>query len=352
MPARARRRCSAAVRSDRAAVAQGVEQQRVPRARGRSTSASRANLDAVFAPRARPRAGDVAGRRTPRSRRCWPRGCWRAAMRRRRARCLQALWDAARGRAGERDVARMSDARCSKPVRGPGEPRALPARADRASSPPTRACSTPAAGRARGTTRAAPICVSPRSTSSSRPGRRRRAPRVVGVPRRSGAPAVPRSELRSDPLPLRARARDGTRSLLRFAGARHARRAARVYLSVPRAAAFDDRLYRFAGYFAKYALVKFRKRIEHQQRFDLDGLLAMFRRRGLHAMAHGSRAGRLLLDERPAHQAAAGPVHGRAGVRCTASSGIDLARRRELRADVQEGHAMRALPASRRSRDA
>ena len=42
-----------------------------------------------------------------------------------------------------------------------------------------------------------------------------------------------------------------------------------LYVAVPRAAAFDDRLYRFAGYFAKYALLKFGKRIEHQQRFDL-----------------------------------------------------------------------------------
>jgi hypothetical protein len=53
-----------------------------------------------------------------------------------------------------------------------------------------------------------------------------------------------------------------------------------LYLSVPRAAAFDDRLYRFAGYFAKYALMKFRKRIEHQQRFDFDGLVRMFGSRG------------------------------------------------------------------------
>jgi SAM-dependent methyltransferase len=59
-----------------------------------------------------------------------------------------------------------------------------------------------------------------------------------------------------------------------------------LYLSVPRAAAFDDRLYRFAGYFAKYALMKFKKRIEHQQRFDLPGLLAHFRRRGMELTAH------------------------------------------------------------------
>lgn len=59
-----------------------------------------------------------------------------------------------------------------------------------------------------------------------------------------------------------------------------------LYLSVPRAAAFDDRLYRFAGYFAKYALMKFRKRLEHQQRFDLRGVLGAFRRRGMTLTAH------------------------------------------------------------------
>ena len=46
-----------------------------------------------------------------------------------------------------------------------------------------------------------------------------------------------------------------------------------LYLAVPRAASFDDRLYRFAGYFAKYVLLKLRKRLEHQQRFDFAGLL-------------------------------------------------------------------------------
>jgi SAM-dependent methyltransferase len=53
-----------------------------------------------------------------------------------------------------------------------------------------------------------------------------------------------------------------------------------LYVSVPRAAAFDDRFYRFAGYFAKYALMKFRKRIEHQQRFDFASLMALFYERG------------------------------------------------------------------------
>jgi SAM-dependent methyltransferase len=59
-----------------------------------------------------------------------------------------------------------------------------------------------------------------------------------------------------------------------------------LYLAVPRAAAFDDRLYRFAGHFAKYALLKFGKRIEHQQRFDLPGLLGRFGGRGFVLTAH------------------------------------------------------------------
>jgi SAM-dependent methyltransferase len=58
-----------------------------------------------------------------------------------------------------------------------------------------------------------------------------------------------------------------------------------LYLSVPRAASFDDRLYRFAGYFAKYALGKFGKRIEHQQRFDLESVLAQFEARGFEVEA-------------------------------------------------------------------
>jgi len=50
--------------------------------------------------------------------------------------------------------------------------------------------------------------------------------------------------------------------------------------------ALDDRLYRFAGYFAKYALLKFHKRLEHQQRLDLPGLLGRFGRRGLAPLSH------------------------------------------------------------------
>ena len=58
-----------------------------------------------------------------------------------------------------------------------------------------------------------------------------------------------------------------------------------LYLAVPRAAAFDDRFYRFAGYFAKYALLKLRKRLEHQQHFDLGKLLDLFGSRGMEPVA-------------------------------------------------------------------
>jgi len=58
-----------------------------------------------------------------------------------------------------------------------------------------------------------------------------------------------------------------------------------LYLSIPRAAAFDDRLYRFAGVFAKYALWKLGKRLEHQQRFDFHGVIDLFYRRGMRLTA-------------------------------------------------------------------
>ncbi len=58
-----------------------------------------------------------------------------------------------------------------------------------------------------------------------------------------------------------------------------------VYVSVPRAAAFDDRLYRFAGVFAKVVLMKFKKRLEHQQRFDFHTLIDLFYARGLRLTA-------------------------------------------------------------------
>jgi SAM-dependent methyltransferase len=62
--------------------------------------------------------------------------------------------------------------------------------------------------------------------------------------------------------------------------ARVLRPGGRVFASVPRAASFDDRFYRFAGYVAKYLLGKFKKRIEHQQRFTFDSFVAAFYRRG------------------------------------------------------------------------
>jgi hypothetical protein len=68
--------------------------------------------------------------------------------------------------------------------------------------------------------------------------------------------------------------------------ARVTRSGGTLYLSVPRAASFDDRLYRFSGYFAKFALGKFRKRIEHQQRFDLRAVLDLFCRRGFALTSH------------------------------------------------------------------
>ena len=61
-----------------------------------------------------------------------------------------------------------------------------------------------------------------------------------------------------------------------------------LYLSVPRAAAFDDRLYRFSGYVAKYGLMKFRKRLEHQQRFDFHQLIELFYARGMRLTATAS----------------------------------------------------------------
>ena len=70
--------------------------------------------------------------------------------------------------------------------------------------------------------------------------------------------------------------------------ARMTRPGGTLYVAVPRAAAFDDRLYRFAGWFAKVALLKFRKHLEHRQRFDPPGLLDLFRRRGFALVARAS----------------------------------------------------------------
>ena len=112
------------------------------------------------------------------------------------------------------------------------------------------------------------------------------------------APAAPRAPharwLRADAarLPLRGRCADAVvaHSMLEHVTdlestldeiARVLRPGGRVFASVPRAASFDDRFYRFAGYVAKYLLGKFQKRIEHQQRFSFPSFLAGFYRRGL-----------------------------------------------------------------------
>jgi SAM-dependent methyltransferase len=49
-----------------------------------------------------------------------------------------------------------------------------------------------------------------------------------------------------------------------------------LYAALPNSRSFDDRFYRAAGYFAKYFLFKFRKRLEHQQRFDFLSLNETF----------------------------------------------------------------------------
>ena len=79
-------------------------------------------------------------------------------------------------------------------------------------------------GPARGTTRAATTCGSPRSTSSSRPARRRLARGSTWYAPISRARRSATRASTSDRVPLRARARHGARGLLRRAGARHAHR--------------------------------------------------------------------------------------------------------------------------------
>ena len=55
----------------------------------------------------------------------------------------------------------------------------------------------------------------------------------------------------------------------------------RMFVALPNSRSFDDRFYRFAGWFAKYVLMKFRKRLEHQQRTSFGGALRHAYRRGL-----------------------------------------------------------------------
>jgi hypothetical protein len=49
-----------------------------------------------------------------------------------------------------------------------------------------------------------------------------------------------------------------------------------LYAALPNSRSFDDRFYRFAGYFAKFGLLKFHKQLEHQQCFDFLSLNRLF----------------------------------------------------------------------------
>ena len=58
-----------------------------------------------------------------------------------------------------------------------------------------------------------------------------------------------------------------------------------LYAALPNSRSFDDRFYRFAGYFAKYFLFKFGKRLEHQQRFDFLSLNRVLYARGFRLLS-------------------------------------------------------------------
>jgi SAM-dependent methyltransferase len=131
--------------------------------------------------------------------------------------------------------------------------------------------------------------------------------------------------------------------------ARVTRRGGLLYLAVPRAAAFDDRLYRFAGYFAKYALLKLRKRIEHQQRFDLEGLLDLFAARGFEVEAYARVPAGFSWMNDPRTQALQGPFTA-ALAWLHRATGIDLARDANFVIAFRKTGALgrRALPPPRR----
>ncbi|MBI5709582.1 MAG: class I SAM-dependent methyltransferase [Candidatus Eisenbacteria bacterium] len=98
-----------------------------------------------------------------------------------------------------------------------------------------------------------------------------------------------------------------------------------LYLAVPRAASFDDRLYRFAGWFAKTALLKFRKRLEHRQRFDLEKLLGLFASRGLEPLALARVPAGFSWMNDPRTKRLQGPFTG-ALARLHRVTGLDLAK--------------------------
>ena len=131
--------------------------------------------------------------------------------------------------------------------------------------------------------------------------------------------------------------------------ARVTRRGGVLYLAVPRAAAFDDRLYRFAGTFAKYALLKLRKRIEHQQRFDLEGLLDRFAARGFEVEAFARVPAGFSWMNDPRTRALQGPFT-TALAWLHRTTGLDLARDANFVIAFRKTGALgrRQLPAPRR----
>ena len=107
--------------------------------------------------------------------------------------------------------------------------------------------------------------------------------------------------------------------------ARVTRPGGRLYLAVPRSASFDDRLYRFAGWFAKIALLKFRKRIEHVQRFDYDKLVGLITARGFEPEAMAMVPAGFSWMNEPRVKRMQGPFT-RAVARLHRATGIDLGR--------------------------
>ena len=122
-----------------------------------------------------------------------------------------------------------------------------------------------------------------------------------------------------------------------------------LYLSVPRAASFDDRLYRFAGYFAKYALGKFGKRIEHQQRFDLEQVLALFEARGFEVESLARVPAGFSWMNDPRTKPLQGPFTD-ALAALHRATGIDLARDANVVLTFRKvgGHGARRAPVLRR----
>lgn len=128
-----------------------------------------------------------------------------------------------------------------------------------------------------------------------------------------------------------------------------------LYLAVPRAASFDDRLYRFAGYFAKYALGKLGKRIEHQQRFDLAGVLSRFERRGFELTAHALVPAGFSWMNDPRTKRLQGPftaavaaLHRATGLDLARDANFVLAFRKAVAGTAAHARRNAALPGARR----